>query len=233
MQLMRICAAMAGLAVLAAPAIRATERSDVPDGYKWNLSDLYPDESAWVAAKQDLAVSIPKLGQWQGKLGSSAATLLAAMTAWEQSSLKVERLYSYANQLYDQDTRVSRALQMKQEASQVYTELQTAAAFMQPEILAIGRARIDGFLVQEPKLGEYRMFFDNVLRAAPHTLSPAEEKIVAQTGLMSDTGQTVRSVFTSSSCRSRKSRCPTARRCAGLLAGTSELLTSTARRCGA
>ncbi len=192
----RICAAIAVLTVLAAPATRAVERSEIPDAYKWNLAELYQDEAAWVAAKKELTVVIPKLGQWQGKLGSSSANLLAAMGDWEIANLAAQRLYVYANALSDQDTRVSRTLQMKQEAVQVYTDLQTATAYMQPEILAIGKAKVDRFVAEQPKLGQYQMFFDNILRAAPHTLSPAEEKIVAQTGLMSGSGDTVYSVFT-------------------------------------
>ena len=197
MRPMRLCAVVATLVVLAAPAVLATERSEIADGYKWNLTDLYPDEAAWVAAKQGLVSSLPGLGQWQGKLGTSAVTLLAAMTDWERANRSMQRLYVYANALYDQDARVSRTLQMKQEASQVYTDLQTATAFMRPEILAVGKDKVERFVAEQPKLGQYRMFFDNILRAAPHTLSPAEEKIVARTGLMSDTGETVRSVFTS------------------------------------
>jgi oligoendopeptidase F len=184
------------LAAMLVPALPAAERSEIPDQYKWNLTDLYPSEAAWVAAKQDLVTSIPRLAQWQGKLGESAATLLAAMTDWEKTNLKTQRFYSYASQLSDQDTRVSRNLQMKQEAEQVYTSLQTATAFVRPELISVGRAKIDGFIAEEPKLGQYRMFFDDALRAAPHTLSPGEEKIVARTGLMADTGNTVYSVFT-------------------------------------
>ncbi len=197
MRLKLLCASIAILTVLAAPAAGAVERSEIPDAYKWNLADLYKDEAAWVAAKRDLAVVIPKLGQWQGKLGTSSANLLAAMADWESATQSAQRLYVYANALYDQDTRVSRTLQMKQEAVQVNTDLQTATAYMQPEILALGKAKVDRFVVEQPKLGQYRMFFDNILRAAPHTLSPAEEKIVAQSGMMSGTGDTVYSVFTS------------------------------------
>ena len=198
MRLMRFSAAVAAAAFLFASAVPAVERSEIPAEYKWDLTSLYPDEAAWAVAKQELVASIPKLGEWQGKLGSSPATLLAAMTDWEKVSLRTERLYSYANQLYDTDTRVSRSLQMKQEATQVYTDLQTATAFMRPEIIAVGRAKIDSFLAAEPKLGQYRMFFDDILRGAPHTLNPAEEQIVARTGTMANTGETVRSVFTAS-----------------------------------
>jgi hypothetical protein len=54
MRLIRFFALAAALAVVAAPAIRAAERSEIPEEYKWNLADLYADEAAWVAAKQDL-----------------------------------------------------------------------------------------------------------------------------------------------------------------------------------
>ena len=45
---------------LAAPA-QALERSEVPVRYQWDLKDLYVDEAAWVAAKQELVLSLPAL----------------------------------------------------------------------------------------------------------------------------------------------------------------------------
>jgi len=181
---------------LAGPA-QALERSEVPARYQWDLKDLYVDEAAWVAAKQELVQSLPALGAWQGKLGESAASLREAMTAWEQASRRADRLYAYAFQLYDQDTRVGRSLQMQQEMSQVYSSFQSTASFMRPEILALGRQKIDAYLAAEPKLGQYRMFFDDILRAAPHTLTPAEEKIYARMAALGEAGGTLQSVFRS------------------------------------
>lgn len=178
------------------PAL-ALERSDVPVKYQWDLADLYADEAAWAAGKQELLQLLPALGTRQGKLGASAANLLEAMTAWEEASLRAERLYSYAFQLYSQDARVARSLQMQQEMSQVYNQFQSAVAFMRPEILAIGREQIDAYLAAEPRLRQYGMYFDNILRAAPHTLSPAEEKVLARMSALGATGSTVQSVFRS------------------------------------
>jgi oligoendopeptidase F len=175
----------------------AVERTDVPVPYQWDLSALYPNEAAWMTGKQDLLKSLPALGEWQGRLGNSAADLLAGMTAWERASNQVDRLYAYAFQLYDQDTRVGRALQMQQEMSQVYSQFQSTVSFMRPEILAIGRGRIDAYLAQEPKLGQYRMYFDDILRAAPHTLTQPEEKVFAKMSSLGEAGGTVQSVFRS------------------------------------
>ncbi len=176
---------------------QALERSDVPVKYQWDLTALYADEAAWAAGKQELLQLLPALGARQGKLGASAASLLEAMTAWEAASLRADRLYSYAFQLYSEDTRVARSMQMQQEMSQVYNQFQSAVAFMRPEILAIGREQIDAYLAAEPRLRQYGMYFDNILRAAPHTLSPAEEKVLARMGVLGTTGGTVQSVFRS------------------------------------
>jgi oligoendopeptidase F len=181
---------------LAGPA-HALERTEVPTRYQWDLKDLYVDEAAWVAGKQEFVQSLPALGAWQGKLGASPASLLEGMTAWEQASRRADRLYAYAFQLYDQDTRVGRSLQMQQEMSQVYSSFQSTVSFMRPEILALGRDKIDAYLAAEPKLGQYRMFFDDILRAAPHTLTPAEEKVYARMAVLGEAGGTLQSVFRS------------------------------------
>ena len=84
----------------------AVERADVPEKYRWDLSSLYASEAAWTADKDELVKAISTLGELQGKMGVSAASLLAGMTAWEKTNLQAERLYAYALQTYDQDTRV-------------------------------------------------------------------------------------------------------------------------------
>ncbi|HSQ69382.1 MAG TPA: oligoendopeptidase F [Steroidobacteraceae bacterium] len=196
-----VCGSAAGVlatALLAlAPVVAgATERADIPDRYKWDLSALYAGEQQWIAAKKKINEDIPQLARWQGRLGESPATLLAAMKDWEATTLAVERLYSYAAQLSSQDTRVGRHQQMEQEAAQVYTDLQSATAYMRPEILALGRPAVERLLQSEPALAPYRMFFDDILRAAPHTLSAAEEQIVARAGIMAQGPGAVHSIFT-------------------------------------
>jgi oligoendopeptidase F len=179
------------------PAAHAVERSGVPDKYRWDLSALYPDEAAWAASKQEFLAAIPGVAAHQGKLGESASSLLAAMTAYEQAARRAERLYSYAFQRYSEDTRVARTMQMQQEMSQAYSDFRSAVAFTRPELISIGREKIDAFVAAEPRLAQYRMYFDDVLRATPHTLGPSEEKIIARLSVLGEAGGTVQSVLRS------------------------------------
>jgi oligoendopeptidase F len=194
-KVLQLAATTLGVLLATAPAV-SLERGEVPEQYQWDLGSLFAGEAQWVVAKDALKAEIPSLGRWQGRLGESPAALLGAMTDWEKAYRSLERVYVYASAVSDEDTRVARNQQMAQQAAQVYSELQTATAYMRPEILALGRPTIERFIAAEPRLAQYRMYFDDILRAAPHTLTPPEEKILARAGLLSQAGGAVHSVFT-------------------------------------
>ncbi len=48
-------------ACAAALAAQERDRARIPEQYKWNLADIYPNDAAWRAAKDRLAASIHEL----------------------------------------------------------------------------------------------------------------------------------------------------------------------------
>jgi oligoendopeptidase F len=175
---------------------RATERSEIPEKFQWNLADLYPSEAAWTAAKEDLTKRVPEIGRFQGHLGDSADALHAALSFQMDLDRDLSRLYTYASQLYDQDTRVAKNLEKRQAAEQLGVQFRAAASYVRPEILVVGADEVRGFIDADPRLKPYRMYLEDILRRAPHTLTTAEEKIAAQAGRFSGAGETIRSQFT-------------------------------------
>jgi oligoendopeptidase F len=158
------------------------DREKIPDKYKWNLADLYPTEAAWRAAKDKLAAEIPALGQYRGKLMSSARVLGDALEAMSRLDKEIARAFVYASMLADQDTRDSMHQGMRQEMVQLSTAFNSETAFIEPEILRADKAALEKFITAEPRLKVYRMYLDDILRRAPHTLSESEEKILANAG---------------------------------------------------
>ena len=187
---------VAALALLLAerPAA-AKERSEIADRYKWNLSDLYPSASAWETARQSLVRRIPQLGRFQGRLGVSAESLWVGLSTMSNVHRDLSRLRTYASQLSDQDVRVARHVEMKEAAEKLAVDYDAATSFVQPELLALGAATVDGFLTRERRLGEYRQYLKDLMRRAPHTLSSPEEKILAKAGALTDAGGSIRDVF--------------------------------------
>ena len=126
---------MAALAALPVAAQDARERAQVPEKYRWNLADIYPSDEAWRAAKAALEARLPTVERHKGKLGASAAELLAGLEQLHELQKELSRIYVYASMGSDQDTRDAAHQAMKQEISQVATAFSAATAFVEPEIL--------------------------------------------------------------------------------------------------
>ncbi len=187
----------AALLVAAAPA-PALERSEVDPKYSWSLTDLYANDAAWESARSGLEKQIPELSTYQGKLGASAATLFEALEARMKVQRDLEQLNVYASMLSDQDKRVSKSLEMNQQAQQLFVDYGAAISYMQPEILALGGEKVRALIGSDKRLETYRVYLEDILRAEPHTLGSAEEKILAKTGDMAGTAGTLHDVFTNS-----------------------------------
>jgi oligoendopeptidase F len=173
----------------------AAERADIPASYRWDLAALYPSDGAWDAARERIAERIPGFERFRGHLGEPD-TLAAALMEYMNLDRDLARLYTYASMLSDQDARVSRHLEMRESADQLGVRFNAAASWLRPEIIALGPDRVRAAIASNARLKEFRPWLEDLLRRAPHTLSPAEEKIAAQAGLLTSSGSTIRDVFT-------------------------------------
>jgi oligoendopeptidase F len=158
------------------------DRSQVPDQFKWNLAEIYPNDAAWRAAKDKIAADIPQLKQFQGKLGTSAAGLADALDRAYAINKELARAYVYASMLADQDTRDAAHQGMQQEMVQLYSAFGAAAAYMEPEILKFEKGTTVRFLANEPRLKPYAFYLSDIERRGAHTLSDKEEALLAMAG---------------------------------------------------
>jgi oligoendopeptidase F len=183
------------IAFFAATAV-SKERSEVPDKYKWKTSDLFATEEAWFKSKDGIAARIPKLAGFQGKLGVSADSFHAALSAFMALDRDLVRLGIYASMRSDEDTRVSKTREMQQTSEDLGVKFAAVSAFIRPEIIALGEAKVKGFVASDARLASYAPWLDNILRYAPHTLSAAEERISAEAAIMAGGPSNAYSTFT-------------------------------------
>jgi len=157
-------------------------RSEIDAKYTWNLGEVYRDKAAWRAEKDKLVASLPQLRAFQGKLGTSASTLADALELMSRTEKELSRLYVYASMLADEDTRVSEHQGMQQEMQQIFSSFNAQVSYIEPEVIKLGRDAVDRALGSESRLKTYGFYLRDVVRRAPHTLSDAEEKILADAG---------------------------------------------------
>ena len=153
---------------------------------RWNLADLYPSVEAWSADGAKLEAGLKDFARCQGQLGRSAERLERCLEAHSELKKRFARIEVYASEKLSEDTGVAASLELEQRAKVLETRLEEATAFVKPEILRLGRARVEALIAQREKLKTYRHMLDNILRAAPHTLDKAGEEIIAAYALTSD-----------------------------------------------
>jgi len=194
-KILRMLAISALLSAFGQANAQTRERSDIPVKETWKLEDLYPSDQAWNKTKGDLAGQFDKVLEYQGKLGESAAELLACLDFNSRLSREFARLHNYAAMRADQDTRDSKYLAMRQETEQLATDYGEKASFIEPEIARMDKSKIDELIASEPRLKVYQMHLYDIQRTKEHTLSEKEEKILAQTGLIAEAPSSIYAIL--------------------------------------
>ena len=172
-------ASVAAAGLLGGAGSVAAQTTAAGGAAQWDLSEIYPSDAAWETERQAILRAIPSLAGFKGKLGESAATLKAALQARSDINKRIDRLYTYASLKADEDLRVAPNQERRSQAQDVYTALGEATAWVNPEIVALGAARVESFLTADRGLDKFAFGLRDVLRQAPHTLSPAEEQMLA------------------------------------------------------
>jgi oligoendopeptidase F len=190
-----ISTGLLALACTLAISAQQRDRSTVSDKYKWDLTHIYPSDDAWRGAKDKIVAEIPKLRDFKGKLAASGPTLADALELLSRITKEFNRAYVYASMMSDTDTRVSKYQGMQQEMVQLGAQLAAEAAYVEPEILKIDRAALERTMAAEPRLKDYKLYLDDILRRAPHTLTDAEERLLASAGVIASAPSTTYGIF--------------------------------------
>ncbi|GIX49055.1 MAG: oligoendopeptidase F [Candidatus Tectimicrobiota bacterium] len=163
------------------PAASLPERHQLAPQDTWALEALYATEAAWEEEARRLQAQLPELERYRGRLAEAAETLYACLQLRDRLLQTYERLATYAHLRRDEDTRRPEGQALAARADRLGTEVKRAMAFIEPELLAMSPETLAGFLHDYPPLALYRFHIDDVIRRRPHTLSPAEEELLART----------------------------------------------------
>ncbi|MGM9585672.1 MAG: oligoendopeptidase F [Faecousia sp.] len=166
-------------------------REEIPEQSKWAIEDLYATQADWERDLEALREQQSTLEAFAGTLGSSGETLYRYLDAMERMNVKAERLGNYCMRRADEDTRNAACQAMQGRFMSVVVALSSACSFDTPEIMAIPEETLCGFYRDCPQLERYRRYLTDLRRRKAHTLSAAEEKLLAAAGEMAQTPDTV------------------------------------------
>ena len=180
---------------------RIPERKEIPVEYTWDLTDIFPDDEAWALERAALLEMPAKIEAFAGTLGEKPGRLLDWLKLSDELGVRIEKLMGYANCKGDQDTADGFYQDMRSKAIACYVAIAGASAFATPEILTIPEETLDRFYAECPALETYRRSLTRIRRMKEHILSPAEERLLAAAGEMSEAPDSIASALRNADLR--------------------------------
>ncbi len=156
-------------------------RKDMNPQYMWDFSHIFPNKQAWETSYQAVWADIDTLTALEGTLGESAQSLKNALDQVFAVSEKAELTYLYASLHKSGDNGDAEYQAMEDRCIRLVTKLETALAFLTPELLSIPEATLHAFMADE-SLKTYRHYVEDTTRARAHTLDTGRERMLAMLG---------------------------------------------------
>ena len=156
------------------------ERNEMDPKYQWDLSSLYKNDEEWEKDFAKMDELIAKTASFEGKL-KDAKTVREFLDTQNELTGKLENVAGYASLRRSEDTRAQKAQIMWSKAYGKIVQATTALSFAEPEFLSLPE-EILAELVKDPLLKDYAFNLEKILRMKPHTLSAAEERLLAGFG---------------------------------------------------
>ena len=156
-------------------------RSQMDPEFLWDLTAIFPSEDAWRAALDRAQAEVEALKDIPGTLGRSAEDLLAGLDRIYAAGEQAERVYAYAFLKKSGDGGDAACQEMEARAIGLLVAMQTATAFVNPEILRIPTETLQEWLRDE-RLKRYRHLAEDLERGRAHTLDAQSERMLAQLG---------------------------------------------------
>lgn len=171
-------------------------RDQVEEKNTWNLKDIYENDELWQKDLDAATALTEELMGFEGKVCESSQNLLKTLNLFVEIMKKIDRTFSYASRLFDQDQGDSAHQSMYMKVVSIYSEIGSKVAFIDPEILACDEKVLEGYMSSEKELELYRIYIKEVQRLKKHTLSAEMEKLVAMTLEMSQAPSDIYSALT-------------------------------------
>ena len=171
------------------------KREDVKKEHTWALEDMFATDEMWEQELAQLNKLIENYPLYEGHLTDSADKLYEYLSLNEEAEKLLERIYVYANQSMHVDMNNSKYQDFAARANNSLTQLKSATAFFIPEILSVDENIIRNYINAKPELKVYQIMFERIFKTKSHTLSTAEETLLAEASEVLDAASDIFALF--------------------------------------
>ena len=158
-------------------------REEVAIESTWDHESVFPSFDAWREAYQAAAATVKDIEHYKGTLSDSPARLAEWFEFASRLARRVWKVYMYPALWQACDGNNETVKGMVGQAQGLAGQYMAAAAFADPELLAMDRDTLLKWVSDEAALQRYHQYVSNLLRTEKHVLSAEVEAVL---GMLSE-----------------------------------------------
>ena len=186
--------------------IETPPRTAIPVERTWDSESVFPSVEAWAEELEAILDALPSVVAFQGRLAEGPAVLAEALAARDALVRRQGQVFVYAFFGYAVETTDQAAVARFGRAQSMQAQVDASLAFVEPEVLALGRERVVEWTASEPTLASYAHHFDDLFRQEAHTRSAEVEQVLGLAGDVFGGPYTTYSALTDSDIAFRPAR---------------------------
>ncbi|MFI3260243.1 MAG: oligoendopeptidase F [bacterium] len=155
-------------------------RDNIEKKYKINTKDLFENDKEFEKEYTYLDKYIEKISEFNENIYEDQTSLYNLLELDEEISIKLEKIYVYANLTNDFDLANSKSNEKYGKALKLYNKYSKLSSFIIPEIITKDIDYIKNLISKNTSLKKYENLLLEIYREKEHILSGNESKILAQ-----------------------------------------------------
>jgi oligoendopeptidase F len=153
------------------------KREDVKKSDMWKVSLIYKSDDDFLLEYENIKSEISKLSDFKGKLNNKEN-----IKKFIDENIKISRVVSklaiYAHMNHDTDTANAKYSDFNAKIESLGNKMGEITSFYRPELLSKSEDFLNE-LKNDKEMAFYKQYLDNITRYKTHTLSDAEESLLA------------------------------------------------------
>lgn len=154
-----------------------SSREDVPEKYKWDLTEYYKDEEDYEIHFSECEKMVLELSNY-ASCTSNASMLYEFLKKDILAAGLCENLYVYSFLVNDQELGNSKSMERVSKIENLFGEYVKNVSFFSPELLKLNKDEYEKLFIENPSLNEFRDSLDKIYRDKDHVIDEKEERIV-------------------------------------------------------
>ncbi len=157
------------------------ERDQVEVEHTWDLTSLYNTEAEWISDIDSIKTDLLKFSDNKASFLEKNENIKQTLDLYFSCMERIEKVYTYAHLLSDQDLTSSTNQEKLDRAMILYSEYSSISSFIAPTLLQLSISELTTLSLDAQFL-PYKKFIEDLIKEKPHIRSISEEHLLSLAG---------------------------------------------------